>query len=713
MVSDPRLALLKSHEKYDLRLERLPEGVYIFAVSKHDLQVYYDPGNSMKLGFNLSSYVGIRDNSLVWGLSGFDKNPSVENYEIWPHPATKERYLRVELRTPGSDSGSNPQVINLDDRLDTIEYYDPDWKEVRLRLGLKPESSKRSIILCFDGTSNHFSDRNTNVVKLVELLKKDDPLQQMVYYQTGVGTYSHPGFLTGLGLTLAAKIDEGVAWYLYQHVKSCLRILSFNLRLYLRSVTQVIDGYKYLMETYRAGDQISIFGFSRGAYTARALAGMLHSVGLLPRHNMEQVPFAYQIYEASQEVDQSNSSEKNILGAVDVKPRLPDTRNVLFRCLSKFMIDKSTRPENVIPEHFKMVFCTPIQIAFLGVWDTVGSVGALTKKSLPWVEYNPSVRYFRQALALDENRGNFIPSLWDHSRDTEREQDVLEVWFKGGHSDIGGGAPQSSTIGMDDKLGRSPELSNISLRWMVRQCLKCGGVRVLFDPDSLRRYRNANILEDISPWATESEIRDRGEEKKPELLRRFPESKLSELRDFHLATEAELEELKATKHELHARRIPLDSFDVTPAPYKAIKYSPLWWFLEILPIPKLSQHDRQRSWFKTAWCPNLGSARSTNRRKRTDAIKLHYSVSTHIENYSRYKPAAKWHSVPEVEEDPRTSLMPSTVKTKLNKAPGSRDNSLIYLTYALAKNPVTIVAGHIFVIGAISMATVNGGYLEK
>ncbi|KAF8681348.1 hypothetical protein RHS04_03685 [Rhizoctonia solani] len=118
-------------------------------------------------------------------------------------------------------------------------------------------SVTRSIVLCFDGTSNHFSERNTNVVKLVELLSKNDPSTQMVYYQTGVGTYSHPGFWTGITEVIAKKADEAVAWYLYQHV---------------------IDGYRFIMESYREGDEISIFGFSRGAYTARALAGMLHAV---------------------------------------------------------------------------------------------------------------------------------------------------------------------------------------------------------------------------------------------------------------------------------------------------------------------------------------------------------------------------------------------------------------------------------------------------
>ncbi|KAF8596212.1 hypothetical protein BDV93DRAFT_406835, partial [Ceratobasidium sp. AG-I] len=91
----------------------------------------------------------------------------------------------------------------------------------------------RTLVLCFDGTSNHFSNKNTNVVKLMELLKKTDPSRQMVRYI--ITQYSLRSTLN--------PADEGLAWYLYQHV---------------------------------VGDRISIFGFSRGAFTARALAGMVH-----------------------------------------------------------------------------------------------------------------------------------------------------------------------------------------------------------------------------------------------------------------------------------------------------------------------------------------------------------------------------------------------------------------------------------------------------
>ncbi|CAE6435917.1 unnamed protein product [Rhizoctonia solani] len=589
MVLDPRFAFLSSYRKYRLELDEIDGQIYIVAILKKGMGHIFDKPDDAK--FNLSSHIGVRDGSLVWGLSGFEAD--VSSHDIWFNEHTKERFLRVKLSGLGPDEPSE-RKLNLDDRVDIVEYYDTESREFRRRLGLKPDLSKRSIVLCFDGTSNHFSNQNTNVVKMVELLKKDDPSQQMVYYQAcynvaGVGTYAPPGLMTSVGLHVAAKADEGVAWFLYQHV---------------------IDGYKYLMQTYQAGDQISIFGFSRGAYTARALAGMIHSVGLLPKDNMEQVPFAYQIYERSKEVEPPELGKTpgpriDGPGAIDVYAGPQD---------EKQSVKESARPENVDPERFKIAFCIPIQITFLGVWDTVGSVGALKRKTLPWIEYNPSVQYFRQALALDETRGNFIPSVWDHSRTkTDLEQSALEVWFKGGHADVGGGAEPTPAVDKHNKRiydekgqpERSRLLSNISLRWMVDQCLKSSGVRILFDPDSMRRYRNVKILEQRRPGLTDDEIQ-----------------------------------------ELIAE---LDDFDVVQRPWIALEKSLFWWILDCLPVPKLSQIDSIRSNPKTVRSPNMGSARFVNRQKDTDPIRLHASVYSHIKSDPNYIPAAEWYNWPKGE----------------------------------------------------------------
>lgn len=135
----------------------------------------------------------------------------------------------------------------------------------------------------------------------------DNRDEQMVYYQPGIGTWTDPGIHGYIQRWIAKTADLAVAWYLDGHVMSA---------------------YKFLMENHLPGDRICIFGFSRGAYTARALAGMLHCVGLLPRGNDEQVPFAYRIY----------------------------------------------KKKGGLAKKFKDTFCKSVDIEFLGVWSVLLSI---------------------------------------------------------------------------------------------------------------------------------------------------------------------------------------------------------------------------------------------------------------------------------------------------------------------------------------------------
>lgn len=186
--------------------------------------------------------------------------------------------------------------------------------------------------------------------------------------QAGVGTYFQPGFVSPLFSWGAKMLDEAVAFYLPEHV---------------------MQGYKFLMQNYIVGDRVCLFGkpqfdlatafldssavgFSRGAYTARALAGMLHKVGLLSRDNDEQIPFAYDVYKS----DRSKDAE--------------------------------------LAAGFKDAFCRDVPIEFVGVWDTVASVGIVSMRSLPFVQTNTTIRTFRQALALDEARSFFLKVLAYH-----------------------------------------------------------------------------------------------------------------------------------------------------------------------------------------------------------------------------------------------------------------------------------------------------------
>lgn len=110
----------------------------------------------------------------------------------------------------------------------------------------------RNLIICLDGTGDKFDADNSNIVHIVGCLKKDDP-SQVTYYQSGIGTYDGGGLSNGLN----AAADMAVGSGLGVHIQ---------------------DAYHFLMQTYREGDNVILFGFSRGAYTARCLAGMIHKV---------------------------------------------------------------------------------------------------------------------------------------------------------------------------------------------------------------------------------------------------------------------------------------------------------------------------------------------------------------------------------------------------------------------------------------------------
>jgi uncharacterized protein (DUF2235 family) len=132
----------------------------------------------------------------------------------------------------------------------------------------------RNLVLCFDGTNNEYAATNTNVVKMYAMLDRTQD-DQLTYYQPGIGTFAPPGVWGRVKRWFVTRLDLAIAWLLEEHVS---------------------DGYKFLMRYYRPGDRIYIFGFSRGAYTARVLAAMLHKVGLLTQGNEEMVPFAWNMF---------------------------------------------------------------------------------------------------------------------------------------------------------------------------------------------------------------------------------------------------------------------------------------------------------------------------------------------------------------------------------------------------------------------------------
>ncbi|KAG9034323.1 hypothetical protein FRB95_013359 [Tulasnella sp. JGI-2019a] len=401
----------------------------------------------------------------------------------------------------------------------------------------------RTLVLCFDGTANQFEDdRNTNVVHLFSMLKRNDPERQLVYYQTGIGTYTPPGYAFGIGQFVVRALDEAVAWYLEEHV---------------------LGGYRFLMETYRAGDKICLFGFSRGAYTARALAGMLYRVGLLPMLNVEQVPFAYKIFSESKK-------ESDILRQDPEDPR------------------------GYLSSNFRSTFSREVTIEFVGLWDTVASVGFIPR-SLPNTARNPSVLHVRHAVALDENRAKFKSNLWsapkydpdaikvgvDPKKVVNRDKaSVEEVWFAGGHGDIGGGWVPYKT---------PHALSRIALRWMIREADAISSI--VWEEDVLKKYRI------------------RQPEAKEELDKYIEAEKADALSEYH----------------------------------SAFAWNNFWWVLELLPI---------KIWVKVLegyhafWWPNFFAARMIRTPTDTHPTKIHSSVKTRLEFFNKngkgYKNMAQW-----------------------------------------------------------------------
>ncbi|KAK7036089.1 DUF2235 domain-containing protein [Favolaschia claudopus] len=457
---------------------------------------------------------------------------------------------------------------------------------------IPPEHPFRTLVVCFDGTGDQFDNDNSNIVRFFSMLSKGDRTRQMVYYQAGIGTYTTPAIATPLMSRFSKFVDEAVAWNLDAHV---------------------MGGYEFLMQNYTSNDRICIFGFSRGAYTAQSLAGMLHKVGLLPADNHQQIPFAYKMYTDTSDLgwEQSNG--------------------------------------------FKKAFSIDIDIEFVGVWDTVNSVG-LVPKRLPFTASNTIVRTFRHALSLDERRAKFKPNLWnrpddrektlsitdqkmaresckDHShvshahkqrhverrysRDRAEPTDIEEVWFSGCHCDVGGGSVDNETV---------QNLARIPLRWMVRECFKMKS-GIMFDCEGLRSIGldPACLYPEVKPRPPALSVgnlrirniptpEEEAKAKNEAALRSFPDhQELGNGVSFVVAPMSE-EEL-----DLHDSLSPI---------YDQLSLAWFWWILEILPIRQRYQKG-DNSWVSYLGI-NWGRGRFIPKQKK-NGVKVHRSVKARLE----------------------------------------------------------------------------------
>ncbi len=276
----------------------------------------------------------------------------------------------------------------------------------------EPKAGRRRLIVCCDGTWNWpDGKRETNVIRLVRAIASvdDHGISQLVYYHQGVGTGNIVDRIAGGGAGVGLSLS----------VKAC---------------------YGFIVDNYVEGDEIFLFGFSRGAFVARSIAGMIGTVGVLRKADMQKFIPVWNWY-SSQDPDPS---------AID----------------------------ELVPDRHRSV-----HIQCVGVWDTVGALGipgsrfCLQTFAFYQTELGSHVRYAFQALAIDERRGNFQAAVWVPPRIAARQaeqpaagqlgqapaaaanraaQVLKQVWFPGVHSNVGGGYPQHG-------------LSDTTFLWMLAQ----------------------------------------------------------------------------------------------------------------------------------------------------------------------------------------------------------------------------------------------------
>lgn len=262
-----------------------------------------------------------------------------------------------------------------------------------------------NIVVCADGTWNRpeedlQADFPTNVLRLARAIKPaSGATKQQVFYDWGLGSY-HDKLMGG-------GIGRGIH-------------------------KNILDGYRYIVQNYAPGDKLYLFGFSRGAYTVRALCGLINNCGIVKRADAGLIAGAWRLYKSP--------AKQNMPGAKAA---------VAFR---ETHSHKSRK------------------VHFVGVWDTVGALGIPfslmglfdSDDEFYDTKMGSNVAIARHALAIDEQREDFEPTIWQPRPGV----DLKQVWFAGVHSDIGGSYPPDKQTGL--------RASDLSLDWMVSQARQAG-----------------------------------------------------------------------------------------------------------------------------------------------------------------------------------------------------------------------------------------------
>lgn len=273
----------------------------------------------------------------------------------------------------------------------------------------------KRLIVCCDGTWQKLtSPYPTNVVKIAQAIKPtaNDGTPQILYYDEGVGTEDETDRL--FGGAFGKGLDENIQ-----------------------------DAYRFLCLNYVEGDEIYLFGFSRGAYTVRSLAGLIYNSGLLARYHIRKTPKAYELY-----------------------------------------CSRGSGPSDQEAIEFRQKYGDRVPITLLGCWDTVGSLGIPDlasflkfdqkinqKYRFHDTQLNRMIKNALHAVAIDEQRKVFNVTPMEKNPDAE-DQVLRQVWFPGDHGCVGGGSQEHC------------KLSDATLKWMIESICDIG-LGLEFEPENI------------------------------------------------------------------------------------------------------------------------------------------------------------------------------------------------------------------------------------
>jgi uncharacterized protein (DUF2235 family) len=303
----------------------------------------------------------------------------------------------------------------------------------------------KNIVICLDGTNNQLQAAlNTNVVRLFAMLDLSNPEKQVGYYDPGVGTFASRAAWTPFARTISRYAGLMFGAGLRQNLG---------------------EAYTFLINHYEPDDRIFVFGFSRGAYTARALTGMLEFFGIFRPGSENLVPYAVSAYAKQQRGQRDGHA--------------PDAKKAeFFQRLRMYAKTHGVKVADRAPDHGF--------VHFIGLWDTVKAAGTIGRElTWPYTRQLPHAQIIRHAVSIDERRRKFKEYLVHHPDPGHilvcQEQDLLEVWFAGVHSDVGG------------MFAAGTRLSDIPLKWMADEAVAHD---LLVRP---RLYQKASKLDGVDP----------------------------------------------------------------------------------------------------------------------------------------------------------------------------------------------------------------------